>query len=1044
MEMINRLIRELTEAQWHNKISLTEWEVQLTEYVKPGLYRDESAPQLTTLDQILNGKSGTTYRLKRTLEIPSEWQDSAVGLVFEFGGEGLLRINGESYHGLDSNHTYVPLLLNRIGMKPQLDVELFDPIPEPHDPLNAQAVIREPIKRITCELVRPNLPVQSLLYSIIVVRDLLLGLPEREKLALVLNSALKETMDAVANYRTAIAGSSATELNDAEVGKGWMEIEAQLVRKVREQASSEEVTGVMKMVGQSHIDVAWLWPVRETVRKSSRTFSTMNTLMDEYPEFKYAQSQPLLYQFVKDNDPSLYAKIKERVAEGRWELVGGMWIEPDLNLPSGESLIRQLVHGQRFYQQEFGKQVDIEWLPDTFGYCASLPQILQQAGITRFMTSKLNWNDTNVFPYDLFQWQGIDGTQLLTFLNHGLNEHTKPKDIKEHWESFRQKDLHHEQMLLYGHGDGGGGVTREMLEQIKRAELMPGLPKATFGTATEFFDNIGADRTDLPVWQGDLYLELHRGTYTTHARNKRWNRKAEILYREAEVWQQLATPYGVQSDEQAFRDQMDKGWKLLLLNQFHDIIPGSAIPEVYVTSEEEYKSVFEIGDTALEQSLKSISTQISTMGEGKPYVVYNSFGWNRDEIVTIRGGSELSGLAAYDANGVQLPTDVIEKGDSYELFVCVKSIPAFGYCTVWLKQAEQKAMSVETLDLSENWDTDNVTLAFNEAGEIVRWFDKHADRELLKPGAKANELQFFHDKPTLWDAWDIDPRFEQQTAGAVELQSAQVLLRGVTQDILRFEWKLNASTIIQDVHIRHHDGRIDFHTQADWHEAHKLLKAAFDFDIITTKATYEIPFGTLERPTHRNTSWEQAQFEVCGHRFADVSESGYGVSLMNDCKYGYDIHGAKMRLSLLRAPKWPDVGADQGEHAFTYSIYSHRGQWQEAHVVRQAAELNGPLVARAVAAQLGTLPSSHSFVGLESNHVVLDTVKLAEDGEHSVLRFYESAGGRESVSIRWPEPFRQAVLTNALEEEIEPLTIIEGQLKLTFRPYEIKTIKLIR
>ncbi|WP_098742787.1 alpha-mannosidase [Paenibacillus sp. EZ-K15] len=1032
MERIRRFIRELSERQWLESVELGEWNITRATYMVPGVYEDK-APYTEGQDfNRFPSTQGTTYFFRRNLEWPTHWVDGAIGLVFHSGGEGLLRINGVSYQGLDRNHTFVKLDPKRTGLNMELEIELYDPIPEPVDPLNQQAVIQPPITKVQSLLVKVNVSVQSLMYTATVIRDSLILLPDSDMRRIRLMEALYQAMDRFVS------------LDDAAIRDGAQVtgIEHDLKRTVT--AIGGHAEGTEFMVGQSHIDIAWLWPVRETVRKTSRTFSTMDALMNEYPEFKYAQSQPLLYQFLKDHDPELYERVKARIKEGRWELVGGMWVEPDLNIPSGESLMRQLLYGQRFYQEEFGRTSHIEWLPDTFGYCASLPQILKHGGIRYFMTTKLGWNDTNVFPYDLFHWVGIDGTPMLSYLNHGVNENTLPKDVHEHWQSYRQRAVHPEQMLLYGHGDGGGGVTREMLEYIDRAELMVGQPASKYSTAAEFFGGIEDAQPKLPKWRGDLYLELHRGTYTTHARNKRHNRKAEILYREAELWNSVAFSSMSNEQQQAIMRELHDGWKLILLNQFHDIIPGSAITESYVTSEKEYAEVFQKGNHSLRLGLQVLADQADTEGEGIPYVVFNGLGWSRDAVISIEGEH---GLAPYDSDGALLQYDAQTEGNSkttHRLNVHVQGIPALGYKTIWLKPlAGNKAVAENsTTVFADSWETDYYKVSFNGRGEITSLWDKEANREVVKPGEAANRFHFFHDRPTLWDAWDIDTRYEEQLAGEAELIEKKLVQAGEVQDVLRFRWRIHNSEIIQDMIFYHHDRRIDFKTQVSWNESHKLLKVGFPIGVVADKATYEIPFGTIERPTHRNTSWEQAQYEVCGHRFADVSEHGYGVSLINDCKYGYDIQDSTIRLSLLRAPKWPDVTADLGEHEFTYSLYPHNGDWRSAGIVRKAAELNHELPYVRARSNQGSRPAVHSFIPFESHHVILDTVKRAEDGSGYILRMYESAGGRDEVALSWPYPYESVHLSNALEEELEQLDTAEGRLTLPFMPYEIKTIKL--
>ncbi|GGO05303.1 alpha-mannosidase [Saccharibacillus kuerlensis] len=1052
MQRLKRFIRELSQKQWLKQMEWKDWDITRSTYGLPGQYTDiEPYPQGAELNPFPS-RNGTTYFFRTKLRLPADWNSDTVGLIFDCGGEGLLRVNRQSWQGIDDNHTYATLDLNLVGPEPELEIEMFDIIPEPYDPLNEQATIKPPITAVRSLIVLPNEPVRSLMYTVTVVRDSAELLPESDFRRVRLLEALHDAMDAF------------TDLNEEEVLEGSVVsgIEERLRIRTRE-IGGNYAEGQEIMVGQSHIDIAWLWPVRETVRKTSRTFASVDALMREYPGYLYTQSQPILFEFLKNNDPELYERVKERIKEGRWELVGGMWVEPDLNIPSGESLMRQMLYGQRFYREEFGKISHIEWLPDTFGYCASLPQILKHGGVEYFMTTKLNWNDTNTFPYDLFHWVGIDGTPILSYLNHGVNEHTHPKDVHEHWQSYRQKDRHPEQMLLYGHGDGGGGVTREMLEYIDRADLMVGQPSSRYGTAAEFFDGIRQAAPDLPVWRGDLYLELHRGTYTTHAYNKRANRKAEVLYREAELWNVLAADAnGTLSALQTHAgygeavESLHRGWKLILLNQFHDIIPGSAIMETYVTSDSEYDEVFTEGFKGLNIGTKALTDRINTEGEGTPYVVFNSLGWNRFAVVEIENAE--SG-AAYDSEGARLEGDY--DAASGRLTVFIPNIPALGYTTIWLRSAETVGSGGGSADqavdlagqaapLSDSgfpdvWHTPHYTVRFNELGEILSLFDKEAEREIIKPGEAANVFQFFHDRPTEWDAWDIDPRFEKQSAGKVQLLELSVVTSGGVRDILRFRWKLNQSIIEQDVIFYKYDRRIDFKTHVSWHEAHKLLKVSFPVDVLTEKATYEIPFGSLERPTHRNTSWEQAQFEVCGHRFADVSERGYGVSLLNDCKYGYDIQGSTLRLSLLRAPKWPDTQADLGEHDFTYSLYPHRGDWRSANTVQAAAALNQTLPVVRTTTHAGDLPSSMTLVLFTGEHVILDTVKPAEDGSGIIVRMYESAGGRETVILNWRHAFERAVLSGALEEDGEELELIDSTaVSLSFKPYEIKTIKLIR
>nr|WP_313771742.1 alpha-mannosidase [Neobacillus niacini] len=1035
LERIQRFIQQLSNYQIVETIQIKDWRAQPGFYREPGKYEFDSEETFLINEGDWLIDLGTTMFLEKDVSIPLQWRNRPFGLTFLPGLKGgrtlheaLVSINGMPYHGIDRNRSYVPFPEYVRGKETiNIKIELFNYAGQSLDELNYQNEPAEydppPLTLLKGSLELPNTAVQSLLATVKAYFESAKLLPEGDMGRYKIIEALTEVEHKILFKKF-----------EALSKESWVtEVEEDLKKTLSTLASHQ---GQILMVGQSHIDLAWLWPVKEAVRKCSRTFSTMSTLLEENPNFTYAQSQPQAYEFVKKHYPDIYRRVKKHIAEGRWEVVGGMWVEPDLNMPSGESLVRQLLYGMKFYKEEFGVQPRIEWLPDTFGYCASLPQLLKGAGIDYFMTTKMNWNDTNPFPYDLFYWEGIDGTRILSYLNHGVNEYTHPKEVKDHWESFKQKNVFPKQMLLYGHGDGGGGVTQEMIDYIDRSSSLPGLPAVVNSTAHEFFDDIKEANPRLPSWVGDMYLELHRGTYTTHARNKKWNRQAEVLYRDAEIWGSFASNFAKATGHPS---SLEEGWKLLLLNQFHDIIPGSSVPEVYVDSESDYKEIFEYGEKVRQDALHALEAEINTEGNGVPIILFNSLSWMRSESVKIVGGSELTGKCAVNKDGVELPTDLILREDGQiELSVHVPDIPEMGYKTIWLKDSGKQVVHTQQ-DMPHEWDTEHYVVEWNEKGEISRLYDKGAKREVLQEGAAANQFQLFHDRPLLWDAWDIDPEFENQPAESVVLVE-QGIQRGTTKDVIRFKWQLSQSTIEQDMILYHHSKRIDFQTKVDWQEQHKLLKVAFPVDVVSSKATFEIPFGSVERATHANTSWERAQFEVCGHRFADLSEANYGVSLLNDCKYGYDVKQNVMRLSLLRAPKWPDKSADIGIQEFTYSLFPHEGDWRKAEVVNQGYELNHPVNVFVASAHQGRLPNSHSFIETESKQVILDTVKQSEDGTGLVLRMYESNGGRESVHLSLTRPVTSAHEANLLEEKQACISIKGNNLSSSLKPYEVKTI----
>lgn len=1037
MLRIERLQKYLQQYMWLEQIDLLRWSGKKAIYIEPGKYEwlPEEVPPLSKGNLI--AEPGITLFLNQSVSIPAEWHGKEFGILFSAEGEGLLSINGVPYHGLDVNRSYIPLDAGpfRGEETMELDIELYNPASRPGDAMNFRVIPSPPLYLKESSIVLVNRPVQSLYYTVLVYGEAAKLLPEGNLHRHAIIAALHRVMDSIMNLST-------EQLRDEGTVRS---IEEKLHNELAELQKSS-IPAMMHMVGQSHIDVAWLWPLRETVRKCSRTFSTVCTLMEHYPEYRFTHSQPQLLAYTKEHYPQLYAKIKEKIAEGRWELVGGMWVEPDLSIPSGESLVRQLLYGRQFYEGEFGVSPRIEWLPDTFGYCASLPQLLKKAGVDFFMTTKMNWNDTNRFPYSLFYWTGIDGTSILSYLSHGLNANFIPKHLHDYWSSFKQKSAHAEQMLLYGHGDGGGGVTREMIEYISRSNELPGLPKASFSTATAFFEGIERAKPELPVWSGDMYLEFHRGTYTSQAKTKWNNRKAEVLYRETEIWSSVA---GLESSVLDGENRLAEGWKLILLNQFHDIIPGTSIAEVYTKSAEQYEAVFSIGEESKQHALAQLAGNIASNDAGRPYVIFNSLSWERTDLVRIRGGSELLNLVACEEDGRPLPTDIApDEEGGYALYVALSNIPQIGYKTIWLREKDRNhnASAEETAAFAGKWETRFHAIEFDQStGFISKWRDKAAGRELVKPGELANQLQLFHDRSLVWDAWDIDTRFSMQPVDQIELESANVSFHGQTHDVLCFRWRVNQSVVEQRMVLYHHSPRIDFSTAVDWKESHKLLKVAFPVDILSSKATYEIPFGTVERATHTNTTWEQAQYEVCGHRWADLSEGEYGVSLLNDCKYGYDIKGNVMRLSLLRAPEYPDPGADKGKHELVYSVYPHSGDWRTAQVVRQGYELNHPLqvVPGDVSKGRGTRSTIASFVQLGARHVVLDTVKHSEDKQGIVLRLYESAGGRERVKLSFEWTPKHVQITNLLEQPEQSVEIDGNTVELDMLPYEVKTIKVI-
>ena len=759
-------------------------------------------------------------------------------------------------------------------------------------------------------------------------------------------------------------------------------------------------------IGHTHIDVAWLWTVRQTREKAERSFSTVLNLMRKYPEYKFMSSQPQLYQFVKEANPALYEEIKERVREGRWEVEGAMWLEADCNLISGESMVRQILYGKRFMKKEFDVDSRILWLPDVFGYSAALPQILKKSGVDRFFTTKIAWNEYNTMPHDTFMWRGIDGTEIFSSFTEAYVEMLEPKRIRDTWENYKDKSLTNETLVTFGYGDGGGGSTAEMMERHLRLKKgLPGIPKTVIKKAGDFFNDIEKDFTEntkrlrtMPKWDGELYLEMHRGTYTSMAKNKRNNRKSELAYQTAEtlsVFDMLL--FGGNYDS----DTMHKNQVNILLNQFHDIIPGSSIKEVYDVTDKEYAIILSDGRKIIDEKLLKIKENIKTDG----------------------------GLFVYNPAPFDVSTTVETNGKLY----FADNIPAHGYKVI--KQPTEETGIRAADKVIEN---DVIRINFDDNFEIVSVFDKEEKREIISNGESANRLEIYEDYPRAFDAWEITNYYKDKMWSLNNVEMVEYLENGI-----RIKRNYQKSTLIQDIIVHMGSKRIDFVTEVDWNEDHVLLKTVFPVDIHSSHATYDIQFGNIERPTHYNTSWDEAKFEVCGHKWADLSEGGYGVSLMNDCKYGYGIHENVMTLSLLKAATYPNPEADRGINKFTYSLYPHTDNFADGNVVQEAYALNMPLEASFIGGTNGNMPEVFSLVKTSPDHVALETIKKAEDGNSVILRLYEFANKKGNVEIELGFDFKELYLCDLMENNIKKLPHDNNKVQIHISNYEIVTLKAV-
>jgi alpha-mannosidase len=850
----------------------------------------------------------------------------------------------------------------------------------------------------------------------------------------------------------------------------------------------------LHLTGNSHIDAAWLWPWTETVDVVKRTFGTALQLMYEYPEYTYTQSAAAYNEWIADKYPDMNAEIAQRIKEGRWEIVGGMWVEPDLNMPDGESLVRQLLVGKRWFKQQYGVDTRIGWNPDSFGYTWQLPQIYKKSGIDYFVTQKMAWCDTNQLPFKFFWWESPDGSKVLTYFPHdyandNLNLVRLARDF-----TIAQKQATGLPgiMDLYGIGDHGGGPTRAILDEGFHWE-QPGhvTPKIEFGTAQSYFSlleyQIAPDspewnyqsiakgytpppavpgKVNIPTWKSELYFEYHRGVMTTQANHKRNMRDAEVEMLNAEKWASLAWVLAGRSYPSP---ELTEDWKKVLFNQFHDTAAGSGIGRIYKDAQKDYDVVRWSTNEIDANALANVTANLNTKGVGAPIVVYNPLGWERSGIVTVK-------VQLDDPNAKIGPVNPCDRHDNEiypqkdsrdprtgvaEVTFLATNVPALGYKIYRLTSPPppqgRKACIVDRFSPQQEPTESEFVLGGlprhlkvkvnRQTGCITSLIDSNSKAETIAPGACGNQLQFFKDTPKDYDAWNVDPgTFDVPPSAIEKADSVELVGEKSEPPSIRITRHWQNSKFVQTIRLE--DDIVDIDNEIEWHESHVLLKAAFPLAASGPFATYEIPYGTIDRATTRNNSWEKAQFEVAAMRWADLGGIGpdgkqHGLSVLNQSKYGYDAVGNTLRLTLLRSPKWPDAEADMGHHHFHYALYPHAGTWKDALTVRHGYEYNYPLTAVVTTAHPGSLPASHSFASVSPENVVLTAVKKAEDANGLIFRVYEWAGKETTAEFHVPPGATSATVTNLMETpEGKPLTVVGDVVKAPIHPYEILTIRV--
>lgn len=1022
---VNVICNELKKLKVKQSFPVDNWKYKEGNYIRPEEAEADSIPWEDFDCQTMHWYGlDRHYWFKTTYQVPKELDGKRMWLhvktqIDEWDDaknpQFLLFVNGVVTQGIDMNHREVLLSTSaKAGEELVLELQSYTGIL--HKEFN-----------LIVEMQEIDQDIEKLYYDLWVPLAAFSRMEEDDKNRRDIETILNNTINYL-DLRTPYSDEFYATLKEAS--------------DYIDQALYTDMAGykdiIATCIGHTHIDVAWWWTVAQTREKVGRSFATVLKLMEEYPNYKFMSSQPQLYYFLKERYPELYEQVKERVKEKRWEPEGGMWVEADCNLTSGESLVRQFMHGKRFFKEEFGVDNKILWLPDVFGYSGALPQIMKKCGIDYFMTTKLAWNQFNKIPYDTMMWRGIDGTEVLTHLitTLGVSQPIKdffttyngmlhPDAIMGGWMRYQNKDINNDILISYGYGDGGGGPTREMIETSIRMEKgVKGIPCVRQEFARNYFDEL-AERVEgnrrLPVWEGEFYFEYHRGTLTSMGRNKRSNRKSELGLMDLELLSVLAEKMVAYPTE-----ELDAIWKLVLINQFHDILPGSSIKEVYDVTKAEYAEIAEKLEKMIAERKKALA------GSGDAITIFNTTGKERSDIVVL-GPTDAEVLV--DTEGNTYPIQQTKEG----AVAYVQNLPSKGYKSFTGAKAEKEAALPFTLVNDYQLETPFFTIKLDEQGMFTSIFDKENDREVIQEGQRANLIRMYEDKPIYFDNWDIDIYYTEKFWDVDQVEHMEWTEVGPVRAVLEIERKASKSTIRQKIIFYADSRRIEFSTHVDWKEHQTLLKVHFPVAVHTDEATFDVQFGNLTRKTHQNTSWDVARFESCGQKWMDLSEGHYGVSLLNDCKYGHSVKDSNMALTLIKSGTEPNPTTDQEEHDFTYAIYPHAEGWRQAQTVAEAYKLNQPLLV-----ETGTeTKSAYSFASVDASNVIMETVKNAEDGEGTVIRMYESENSYTKTKLTVNAEFKKAFICNLLEETESEAFVNGNEIEVVLKPYEVVTVKLV-
>jgi alpha-mannosidase len=963
------------------------------------------------------GGEGLSAFFQNKVVIPEEMKSEKVVLQLYLGGDSLVTVNGVPYQGLDPFRNIVVLTEHaKGGEEYNIEVESY-----------YMWHAGEPeIKKLECSAIAVlDREMEEIFWDYKSVFNALF-MPQAD-------GALLNEIQGI--LKEALAYINVEEENE-DVFKSNLRLGQKILKERIYDNSNYRQNGMLSLIGNSHLDLVFLWDYAEFIRKAGRTHATMLRLMEQYPEFIFSQSQPVMYEEIRKNFPVLFEQIKARIKEGRWEAIGAMWCEPDCNLISGESFVRQILHGTLYYEEHFGVTPKTCWLPDVFGNSYAMPQILKKSGLEYFVTHKMNiWNDTNPWPYNTFWWEGPDGSRVLGVVppTHFIGT-MEADSLKACWDRYTDKYNVKESLYCYGWGDGGGGVDTEMLEYVKRYKSFPGLPSTQVSTVEASLERMMENATDLPIYKDELYLEAHRGVYTTKAILKKLNRYLENLYREVEIFGAIAEQlYGYQYPAA----KMKEGWLKILTNQFHDSLPGSHINSVYYDLMKIYDEIMKIGTETKKEIIEVLLHNIGAkVGEGNALAVFNPIAQPSTSIVMLD-----EAVAVKNKSGVTLKSQSVTRLDGKEGTVFVAdNVPAVGY-DIYYTVEGQKAAKGKELTIENSIESKKYRIEFNENAEITSIYDKVNQREVIRLGQLANKFRLFEDRPGKYEAWDIVATYVDQeidiTGGKImSLKEGEVCVE------IEISKQILSSELRQRIVLYHEIDRIDFDTYINWAERRKLLKVEFNVDVYAKNYTSDIAYATIERSNCRYNKVDKAKFEASAHNFIDLSDDDYGVSLLNDCKYGHEVNGNAMMLTLLKGPMNPDPESDLGEHYFTYSIYPHKENWKRSETLMRGLQLNQPLYAIPFAPADKDV-SGKSFMSVNSDNIILEALKKAEDGKGYILRISEKKGRSATVEVDLVQTSGIVYECNMIEREEVLFAQNVDKLSITMKPFEVKTFKVI-